>query len=279
MHVDRKARQSSVWHKFSIYLCNGVSVDEHDHKQCEERLAWAHAALIRSEQLALAGRFAGGVMHEVNNPLEALGNLVYLASHAADDAEQAKIYLSMAEEQLAHVQEIARRTLSFYRPYSTSDRVDIVEIIDSALHMQRPQLLSKNIDIQRDHPDTASIPANAGELLQVFTNLIANSIEALSDKGTLSVRISRSGEHLHILIADNGRGIPEEQRAKLFQPFSTSNKEKGTGLGLWMSKTLVERHQGRIRHRSSTRPGRKGTAFRISLPAGATGDTSVETIS
>ncbi len=239
----------------------------YDHTECEERLAWVHEALIRSEQLALAGRFAGGVMHEVNNPLEAVGNLVYLASHSAESPDEVRRYLSMAEEQLRHVQQIARRTLSFYRPCSGHEHIDLIEVLDSALHMQRPQILTKDIDICRDHPKSARIKANAGELLQVFTNLIANAVQALHDQGVLHVRVSRSHDHLHILIADNGCGIPPEQRERLFQPFSTSNKEKGTGLGLWMSKTLVERHHGRIRHRSSTVPERRGTAFRVSLPS------------
>lgn len=240
-------------------------MDLHDHT-CEERLAFAHSALIRSEQLALAGRFAGAVMHEVNNPLEALGNLIYLAGQEPGNSEMVKHYLSMAEEQLTHVQDIARRTLSFYRPHASGVEVDLVHLLDSALHMQRPQLLTKSIEVCRNHPGTAPMQANAGELLQVFTNLIANSVEALPERGTLHVRVSRSRDHLHILIADNGRGIPTEQRKRLFEPFATSEKEKGTGLGLWMSKTLVERHRGQIRHRSNTTPGRTGTAFRISLP-------------
>lgn len=240
-------------------------MDSHDHTDCKEQLDRVHAALMRSEQLALAGRFAGAVMHEVNNPLEALGNLVYLASQESSDSKTVRGYLEMAEEQLAHVQDIARRTLSFYRPHASGDSVDLIQLLDSALHMQRPQLLTKSIDVCRDHPGTATIQANAGELLQVFTNLIANSVDALPDQGKLHLRVSRSGNHIHILIADNGCGIPAHQRERMFEPFSTS-KEKGTGLGLWMSKTLVERHRGRIRHRSNTTPGRTGTAFRVSLP-------------
>ena len=238
----------------------------HDHTDCEEKLQRAHTALIRSEQLALAGRFAGGIMHEVNNPLEALGNLVYLAGQGSSDPEAVRHYLHMAEEQLAHIQRIARRTLSFYRSSQGGEKVDLIEVLDAALHMQAPQLTLKNIDICRSHPETSPIQANSGELMQVFTNLIANSVQALPDHGVLHIRVSRSGDHTHVLIADNGCGIPATQRERLFEPFSTSNKEKGTGLGLWMSKTLVEKHRGRIRHRSSTRPGRQGTAFRITLP-------------
>ena len=241
-------------------------MDELDHTDCEEKLHRAHAALIRSEQLALAGRFAGGVMHEVNNPLEALGNLVYLAGQDANDVEAVRTYLRLAEEQLAHIQRIARRTLSFYRGSPSDQGVDLIEVLESALHMQGPQLTLKNIDVCRSHPVTSPIHANSGELMQIFTNLIANSVEALPNYGVLHIRVSRSGDHTHVLIADNGCGIPPGARDRLFEPFATSNKEKGTGLGLWMSKTLVEKHRGRIRHRSSTRPGRQGTAFRISLP-------------
>lgn len=241
-------------------------MDSHDHTTCEERLDRAHVALMRSEQLALAGRFAGSVMHEVNNPLEALGNLVFLANTAEGVPEMVRQYLRMAEEQLTHVQEIARKTLSFYRPTEIHEDVDLVQVLDSALQMHRPHLMTKSIDVCRIHPTTASLRANAGELLQVFTNLIANAVDALPQQGTLHVRVSRSPEHVHILIADNGCGIPAAQMERLFEPYATSNKEHGTGLGLWVSKTLVERHRGRIRHRSTTNPGRTGTAFRVSLP-------------
>ncbi len=238
----------------------------HDHKECEERLARVQSALIRSEQLALAGSFAGAVVHEVNNPLEALGNLIYLANQDASDPVTVRQYLKMAEEQLAQVQNIARKTLGFYRPNRSSGEVDLVQILDSALHLQRPQLMAKKILVHRDQPGEAPIQANAGELLQVFTNLIANSVEALHQEGSLHVRVTKIGDYIHILIADNGSGISLEQQERMFEAFATSNKEKGTGLGLWTSKTLVEKHRGRIRHRSSTTPGRKGTAFRISLP-------------
>lgn len=241
-------------------------MDWHDHTDCEERLFQARSALMRSEQIALAGRFAGAVMHEVNNPLEALGNLVYLAKQHVTDAHMVNQYLGMAEEQLVRVQDIARKTLSFYRPNAVGEEVDLDRLLDSALHMQHPQIMTKRIDVRRGRSGVASVHANAGELLQVFTNLIANSVDALPDEGTLHVRVSRSRDHVHILIVDNGRGIPAEQRQRLFEPFATSNKEKGTGLGLWMSKTLVERHRGHIRHRSNTTPGRAGTAFRVSLP-------------
>lgn len=241
-------------------------MDMYDHNECEDRLARAQSALVRSEQMALAGSFAGAVMHEVNNPLEALGNLVYLASQDSATPEAIRLYLKMAEDQLQHVQGIARRTLAFYRPYSGMGEVDLLQVLDSALHLQRPQLMAKSIVVHRNQPGEAPINANAGELLQVFTNLIANAVEALQNEGALHVRVSRSGNHIHILIADNGSGISQAQQERMFEAFATSNKEKGTGLGLWTSKALVEKHRGRIRHRSSTTPGRKGTAFRISLP-------------
>ncbi len=261
-----RERQSLQLGILSISPVLGVTVDMHDHKDCEERLFRAQAALLRSEQLALAGSFAGAVMHEVNNPLEALGNLVYLASQDAADPEMVRHYLRIAQEQLLHVQSIARKTLAFYRPNSGRSEVDLVQVLDSALHLQRPQLMAKSIMVHREQPGEAPIKAHAGELLQVFTNLIANAIEALHTEGVLHVRVSKTDGHIHILIADNGSGISREQQERLFEAFATSGKEKGTGMGLWTSKALVEKHRGRIRHRSSTTPGRKGTAFRISLP-------------
>ncbi len=241
-------------------------MESHDGTDIAEQLESTRAALVRSERLALAGRFAGSVMHEVNNPLEALGNLVYLARHEADNGEAVRRFLAMAEEQLSHVQDIARRALAFYRASTTEMEVDLMDLLNSALKMHGPRVVIKQIEVQRRQRDGVSVKANAGELLQVFTNLIGNSIDALADGGTLNVRITRTGDQVHILIADNGCGIPPAQQQRLFEPFATSNKENGTGLGLWMSKTLVEKHKGRIRHRSSTKEGCRGTAFRISLP-------------
>lgn len=235
--------------------------------ELQEQLKQTEEALQRSERLALAGRFSGAIMHEINNPLEAITNLVYLAKLEAHDSERVKRYAQQAEEQLELVRTIARQTLSFYREQRTSQVVDLVELLQAAIRIHTRYLLEKQVDIQRRLPEKLVILGNTGELLQVLSNLIVNALEALSHRGKLYLRLRVSKGEAHIMVADNGCGIPLAFRGELFTPFHTSKREAGTGLGLWLSKALIEKHSGRIRWRTSDRPGRSGTAFRISLAA------------
>jgi C4-dicarboxylate-specific signal transduction histidine kinase len=225
----------------------------------------AQEALQRSEQLALAGRYSGAIMHEINSPLEAITNLVYLAKLEAHNPERVKYLAQLAEEQLALVRTIARQTLEFYREQRTPNDVDLVELLEVALRIHTKYLLKKQVDIQRRLPEKLVVQGNSGELLEILSNLIVNALEALSNRGTLYLRARSSKEETHITVADNGCGIPEEVRRNLFIPFRTGKGETGTGLGLWLSKSLVEKNHGRIRWRTSVRPGRSGTAFRVSL--------------
>jgi C4-dicarboxylate-specific signal transduction histidine kinase len=238
-----------------------------DELDLREQLRLAQEALQRSERIVLAGKFSGAIMHEINNPLEAITNLVYLAKLAAHDPERVKCYAQQAEEQLALVRTIARQTLSFYRDQRTAQDIDIVELLEAALRIHTKHLLEKQVDIQRRLPDKLVIQGNSGELLEVLSNLIVNALEALSNRGTLYLRARSGNEETHITVADNGCGIPEEIGRSLFVPFHTGKGETGTGLGLWLSKGLIEKHRGRIRWRTSVRPGRSGTTFRISLAA------------
>jgi C4-dicarboxylate-specific signal transduction histidine kinase len=240
-------------------------VENDDEPDLREQLRLTQEALQRSERFALAGRFSGAIMHEIKNPLEAITNLVYLAKLEADNPERVKLYVQQAEEQLELVRTIARQTLSLYREQRTAHDVDLVTLLESALRIHTKYLLEKQVVIQRRLPGTLLIQGNSGELLQVLSNLIVNALEALSHRGRLYLRARSSNEEVHVTIADNGCGIREEFRADLFVPFHTTKGEAGTGLGLWLSKSLVEKHPGRIRWRTSVRPGRSGTAFRISL--------------
>jgi C4-dicarboxylate-specific signal transduction histidine kinase len=240
-------------------------IENGDESDLREQLRLSQEALQRSEQFALAGRYAGAIMHEINNPLEAITNLVYLAKLVAHDPEKVKCYIQQAEEQLNLVRRIARQTLSFYREQRRAHEVDVVELLESALRIHTRYLLDKQVEIQRRLPETLVIQGNSGELLQVLSNLIVNALEALSPRGRLYLRARSANEEVHITVADNGCGIPEALRGHLFVPFHTNKGESGTGLGLWLSKTLVEKYLGRIRWRTSARAGRSGTTFRISL--------------
>jgi C4-dicarboxylate-specific signal transduction histidine kinase len=245
-------------------MCRLKNGDEPD---LREQLRIAQEALQRSERLALAGRYSGAIMHEINNPLEAITNLIYLVKLAAHDPERVRCYAQQAEEQLALVRTIARQTLDFYREQRTAHDVDLIEVLEAALRIHTKLLLEKQVDIQRRLPEKLVIQGNSGELLEVLSNLIVNALEALSNRGTLYLRARSGKEEAHVTVADNGCGIQEEVRGNLFVPFHSGKGEAGTGLGLWLSKALIEKHRGRIRWRTSVRPGRSGTAFRISLAA------------
>jgi signal transduction histidine kinase len=230
-----------------------------------EQLRLAQEALQRSSQFKLADKFCGSIMHEINNPLEAISNLVYLAKLEIHDADRVGCYLQQAEEQLDLVRAIARQTLSFYREHKAVQEIDLVALLEAALRIHTKQLLEKQIDIQRRLPKTLVVQGNFGELLEVISNLIVNSLESLTQHGTIYLRAGSTPDEVHITVADRGCGIPENLRKKLFQPFQSSKGEAGTGLGLWLTRNLVEKHHGRIRWRSSVHPGQSGTAFRITL--------------
>lgn len=239
--------------------------DVENNEELREQLRRAQDALQKSERFALADRFCGAIMHEINNPLEAITNLVYLAKLEAADPERVRCYLQQAEEQLGLVRTIARQTLSFYRERQTDHDVDLVALLETALRIHTKQLLEKQVEIDRRLPESLVIQGNSGELLEVLSNLIVNSLESLSERGKIFLRARATPDKVHFTVADNGCGVREDIRKKMFIPFQSSKGEKGTGLGLWLSKSLVEKHSGKIRWRSSVRPGQSGTAFRITL--------------
>ena len=222
--------------------------------------------LRESESRAVAGQFSAAIMHEINNPLETISNLAYLIELEADNPVKMREYIASLQGEVANVIRIARQTLSFYKPSDVRLPVDLVEVAESAVRVHERRIAAKKVRLVKDLADEVRIEVHPGEMLQVFSNLLGNALDALPDNGTLHLRFRRRGDQVHTTIADNGSGIPLEIFSKVFDPFFTTKKEKGTGLGLPISKSIVEGHKGRIRVRSSTRPGRSGTAFRISLP-------------
>jgi signal transduction histidine kinase len=222
--------------------------------------------LRESESRAVAGQFSATIMHEINNPLEAISNLAYLVQREAENPAKVCEYIALLQDQVANVIRIARQTLSFYKPSDVRLPVDLVEVAESALRVHELRIAAKKVHLVKDLGEEVRIEVHPGELLQVFSNLLGNALDALPDNGTLHLRFRKRDDHLHATIADDGSGIPQEIFSKVFDPFFTTKKEKGTGLGLPISKSIVEGHKGRMKVRSSTRPGRSGTAFRISLP-------------
>jgi signal transduction histidine kinase len=227
-------------------------------KACEEDLRRYH-------QLALAGRLIGATMHEVNNRLAALTNLIFLARTLPECSLQGVKYLDEADSQLRSLGEITTRSLAFIRLDTQAKEIDLVDLATSALHLHHEQISQKRINVQTRSSESALVHAKKGQIFQAITNLLLNSIEALPHSGNLHVRVAMRRSNAIITIADNGAGIPESMRGTLFNSFK-SNKSEGNGLGLWIVREVVQGHGGTIQYRSSSVSGRSGTIFRISLP-------------
>jgi signal transduction histidine kinase len=230
------------------------------------RVQQLEEALQECQALALAGQFAAATVHEVNGPLEAITNLNYLVKTSSEDGEQVRHYSDLIGEQLLVLSTISRQTLSFYHSKDTVEAIPIGPVAEAALRIHRQKIAAKEIRLLKKLSGDVIVDSHPGAMLQVFSNLIGNAVEALPVKGTLQIRARRTDREARILFVDNGCGIPAAIRGRIFEPFFSTKKERGTGLGLGIIKAIIERHSGRIRSRTSTQIGRSGTAFRISLP-------------
>jgi signal transduction histidine kinase len=240
----------------------------------------AQDALRRSEKLAVTGRLAASIAHEINNPLEAVTNLLYLM-RSSDDSSQARKYLAAADQELARVAEITRQTLRFYREPSHPVATEVDAVLRSVLVLYNSRLAAANIAVQLEiDPPSATVLASPGELRQVIANIVGNAIDAMRAGGRLRLRISdefRPGAppRIRLTIADTGSGIPAPLLPTIFEPFVTTKGETGTGLGLWVTGEIVRRNGWTIRVRSRCGPAHSGTAFSITIPLAATA-TQVE---
>jgi PAS domain S-box-containing protein len=230
-------------------------------------------SLRTTERLASVGRLAATVAHEINNPLEAVTNLVYLAEGVAvrDDVRE---YLRQIQEELNRISHITKQTLGFYRETMFPSAVRVGEMLDPLISVFGTRARNKRIEIRTEIRQDPQLYAIAGEIRQLIANLLSNSIDAVSSGGLVRIRVDATrfkGQDslgTRITVADSGYGIPSSLRTKLFEPFFTTKKDVGTGLGLWVCKNIVERHHGSIRMKSSTTPGRSWTVFSVFLPSG-----------
>jgi PAS domain S-box-containing protein len=218
-------------------------------------------ALRSAEKLAAAGRLAATIAHEINNPLEAVTNLLYLMRDGHNSE-----YLNKAEQEVARISHIVKQTLGFYRATPTPVRVSLATMIDKVLGVFRARVLAREVKLKTEYRCTDEISAYPNELSQVFGNLVGNALDALNPGGTLCVRTLTCHSGQRVTIADNGAGIARENLGKIFEPFFTANKDVGTGLGLWLAREIVQKHGGSIRVRSRTDAGCHGTVFMIWLP-------------
>ncbi len=231
----------------------------------------AEKALRDSERLAVTGRLAATLAHEIHNPLDTVGNLLYLMD-LAPDLEAARQHAALAAEEVARVTQMTRHMLAFQRESSKPVPVNIGEILDSVVTLFARKIEAAGIQVEKqvrfDH-EFLGLPS---EMRQVFANLVGNAIEAVGQKGKIRLhacasRNWRTGQRgLRVVVADNGLGIPAEVRGKIFEPFFTTKGEAGTGLGLWITAGIVEKSDGTLRLRSVTRAGRTGTCFSVFFP-------------
>jgi PAS domain S-box-containing protein len=240
-------------------------------------------ALIANEKLAVAGRLAATIAHEIHNPLDSVSNLLYLMRNGATE-DESKQFMDMAEQELARVTQISRAMLGLYRESKAPVTVELSEMLHEILLLMERRLIDLGVTISTDLPSPVSVAAFPAELRQVFTNLITNAAEAAGPEGKVHISIERqtqgqdpAGHKLQagatVVIADNGPGIPEDIQPQLFQPFFTTKGEQGTGLGLWVSRGIVNKHGGTIKLTSDTSDSHHGTIASVFLATNPTINT------
>jgi PAS domain S-box-containing protein len=228
------------------------------------------AALIASEKLAVAGRLAASIAHEIHNPLDSVANLLFLLASEDDHLKRAE-YLHLAQQELGRTMQISRTMLSLYREPKAPVAVDLKELLDGMLLLLDRRLQQQGVQVECDFAEPLTVEGFPAELRQVFTNLIVNALEAAGNGGRIRIRLEKSpaeelrGAGAIVEIADSGSGIPESAARNLFQPFFTTKGDQGTGLGLWVSMGIVQKHGGMIRI-ANGEDGLSGAHVRVYLP-------------
>jgi PAS domain S-box-containing protein len=233
----------------------------------------AESALKSSEKLAATGRLAASMAHEINNPLTSVTNILYLLNLDPGLTGPNRRLIHTAQQEIYRVSHIVKQTLGFYRESNEPVETDLAEIVDGVLELFANQIKTRSIHVTRQYRVTQNIKTMPGELRQVVSNLIENAIQAARDEGCLVVRLANSIElrnsnlpGVRLTVSDNGSGISPENQKRVFEPFFTTKGERGTGLGLWVTRGIIEKHGGNIRLRSSVKPGKSGTSFSVFLP-------------
>ncbi len=233
----------------------------------------AEDALIISEKLASVARMSAVIAHEINNPLAAVTDLLYLAQTVDGTPDEVLQYLKTADGELKRVAHITRQTLGFYREMNDPTSFRLSSLFDSILDLLQSKIRSKRAIIEKQCDAQVQVTAVYGELRQVFSNLLVNSLDAIREDGRVILRASVSKDsnagtdRIRIVVADDGRGISGATLPKIFEPFFTTKGSIGNGLGLWVSKQIIEKHGGFIQVRSCTNGPHQGTTFSVVLPA------------
>ena len=235
----------------------------------------AEEALLRNEMLASAGRMAASIAHEINNPLEAMMNTLYLARKTANVPAEALEYLEIADGELMRIAHITRQTLGFYREFSAATSNSASDLIGSVVDLLQAKIRANGANVEQRSEEALQVMGIAGELRQVLANLLANSLDAVGQDCRIVLRASASVDpnngrrRIRITVADCGHGMEAATAKQIFDPFFTTKGTVGTGLGLWVCKQLVEKNGGSIRVRSTTEGLRRGTTFSVMFPRDA----------
>lgn len=241
-------------------IWRGVTIDITERKNAE-------LALLRSEKLAAIGRLSATIAHEVNNPLEAVTNLLYLAQSEPGLPPTALDYLQRADKELARLGAIARRTLTFVRPRSSPGPVHVLETVEAVVALFRPRCTARGAEIRVRHNGDLSLAIPTDDLRQILINLVSNACDALPESGgSIEIEVVSGGPLASLTIRDTGSGIAPENLSRIFDPFFTTKADVGTGIGLWVTRDLVEKNGGRIAVQTSGLTDGFRTAFRVELP-------------
>jgi len=231
-------------------------------------------ALRSSERLATLGRLASSVVHEINSPLDSLANLLYLLEHQSGLDETGRQQIKLASEEVGRISQIVRNMLGFNRSFATPIPIRVSEVLDAILLLYDARIRTANVVVHKRYDIPGTVVAQPVELRQIFSNLIVNAVDASQRGARLKIHVKPSRDWkqpdvrgVRILIADSGVGISREDQGRIMNPFFTTKGERGTGLGLWVTRGIVEKYGGSIRFHSTTRPGRHGTCFSVFIPS------------
>lgn len=250
-----------------------VQVERCAAEELREQQKLAEEQLMQSEKLAAVGRLMASISHEINNPLEAVTNLLYLARQDERISTESDEYLRQAEQELRRVSEIVAQTLRFQRGGAAFADCVPDSLIESVVALHQGRLHNSGIRIERQHRRSTPFRCAEGDIRQILNNLIGNAIDAIHhDGGVITIRTApatdpRSGNGgIRISVSDSGHGMDSSTASQIFEPFYTTKGSGGSGLGLWISNSIAKRHGGRLRVRSCTGEGRRGTTFSLFVP-------------
>lgn len=240
-------------------------------RESEERLR-------KVEKIAAANQLASAMAHEINNPLSSVTNILYLLETGGKLDAESREYVGTAVRELARVSRIVKQSLSYYKLGAAPADVDLGEIVNESLLMFKERLQRARVEVKAKVRSGTTLLGFAGELRQVIDNLLLNAVEAMPEGGRVRITVRegfdwargrRGRKGVRLTIADSGCGIPRENRERVMEPFFTTKPEKGTGLGLWVLRGILAKHEGAMRVRSSDKPGCSGTVISIFLPSQA----------